>query len=90
MGKLKWVTKGISFSRQDPPKFTKSVSLRQLLCYPFSLTRFGATDNLIVLGRESNSNSILSAAAAAARSVVLLAVDHRGELREVREHLVAL
>ena len=52
MGKLKWVTQSVSFSCQDPPKFTKSVSFpsafRQLSVsfssYPFSLTRFGATE----------------------------------------------
>ena len=27
MGKLKWITKSVSFSCQDPPKFTKNVSL---------------------------------------------------------------
>ena len=52
MGKLKWVTKSVSFSCQDPPKFSQRVSFsvsfpsafRQLSvsfsCYPFSLTRF--------------------------------------------------
>ena len=45
MGKLKWATKSISFSCQDPPKFTKSVSKSvRFSCYPFSLTRFGATE----------------------------------------------
>ena len=59
MGKLKWVTKSVSFSCQDLPKFTKrrqlSVSFpsafRQLSvsfsCYPFSLTGFGATEYLV-------------------------------------------
>ena len=45
MGKLKWVTKSVSFSCQGPPKSADRVSFRQLFsCYPFSLTRFGATE----------------------------------------------
>ena len=47
MGKLKWVTKGVSFSYQDSPEFTKSVSFppafRQLsVSFPsaFCVTRF--------------------------------------------------
>ena len=46
--------KGVTFSCQDPPKFTKSVSFPSAFhqlsvsfsCHPFSLTRFGATDIL--------------------------------------------
>ena len=48
MGKLKWVTKNISFSCQDPPKFTKSVSFS---CYPFSLSRFGPTEIQLLTAR---------------------------------------
>ena len=55
MGKLKWVTTNVSFSCQDPPKFSKSVifpsAFLQLSvifsCYPFSLTLYGATDSSI-------------------------------------------
>ena len=36
MGKLKWVTESVSFSCQDTPKFTKSVSLPSA----FRVTRF--------------------------------------------------
>ena len=57
--KLKWVTKSVSFSCQDPLNSPKASAFPQLSlsfpsafpqlsvsfsCYPFSLTRFGATE----------------------------------------------
>ena len=48
MGKLKWVTKSVSFSCQDPPKCTKSLSFPSAFrVYPFSPTRFGAAEDMI-------------------------------------------
>ena len=45
MGKLKWVTNSVSCLCQDPTKLTQCVSFPSAFsCYPFSLTRFGATE----------------------------------------------
>ena len=45
MGKLKWVTKNVSCSCHDPPQIHQKHQLSvSFSCYPFSLTRFGATD----------------------------------------------
>ena len=67
MGKLKWVTKSVSFSCQDPPNFTKGSALRQLFLLPCSLTLFGAIEENIAPAAGSstrnnitiNNNSIL-------------------------------
>ena len=55
MGKLKWVTKSVSFSCQEPPKFTKSVS-------PFSLTRFGAAEELAPEGEPTWVTRLIASA----------------------------
>ena len=45
MDKLKWVTKSVSFSCRTPVNIHQKRQLSvSSSCYPFSLTRFGATD----------------------------------------------
>ena len=61
MGKLKWVTKNIGFSCQDPPKFTKRVSFPPA----FRATRFrlpisGPTECNAKLASETWRLSLLS------------------------------